>query len=403
MVAEQNEGSVAPVAYDAVSRTLHWSVAALVIGMYVLGFGAVAWPMETGTDFAVKATLFSAHKTLGIVVLVLAVVRIGWALSTTAPAPLAQHPRALRWMAGTVHWALYVALLAVPLTGWLHHVSSEGFAPIWWPFGQSVSFVPRDAALSATFGNMHYVANKLLAVLVIGHVGGALLHHLRDRDVTLLRMLRGRVPPAPTAARPGIASRALPAMGLWAVALSLGLLLPRSVPVAESALGPGQGNWVVESGELALTVTQIRDRVTGRFGRWTADIAFSPEPVAGRHGQVRVEIDVTSLTMGAVTSDVLAPEFFDARNHPLAVFEATIEPDPERGYVADGHLTLKGVTVAVRLPFALEIEDDTAHMTGGVVLDRRHFGIGPNYPDEATVGFSAEVAVTLNASRRVED
>lgn len=403
MVAEHSEGSAAPAAYGAVSRSLHWGVAGLIAAMYILGLSAAAWPMETGTDFAVKAALFSAHKTLGVGVLVLAVVRIGWAIATRAPAPLAGHPPALRWLSGTVHWALYLALLAVPLTGWLHHVSSEGFAPIWWPFGQTMSLVPRDPDLSAIFGNLHHVANRLLAALVVAHIGGALLHHVRDRDVTLLRMLRSSVPAVPTAKRPGIAARALPALGLWALVLSLGLLLPRAVPVAESVLGPGQGNWVVESGELAVTVTQIRDRVTGRFGRWTADIAFAPEPVAGRHGQVRVEIDVISLTMGAVTSEVLAPEFLDARNHPVAVFDAMIVPDPEHGYVADGNLTLRGMTVPVLLPFALDLDGDVARMTGSVLLDRRSFRIGPNYPDEATVGFSVEVATTLTARRREED
>ncbi|MCC6000359.1 MAG: cytochrome b, partial [Pararhodobacter sp.] len=222
MQAQLTEGSVA---YGAMARWLHWVIAALIVVMYGLGFSATAWPMQTGSDFAVKAALFSAHKTLGIVVLALALIRIGWAMATRAPAPLAAHPPALRWLSGTVHWALYMALLLVPLTGWLHHVSSEGFAPIWWPLGQTLPFVPRDADLSALFGNLHHVANKLLAVLVAAHVGGALLHHLRDRDVTLLRMLRGKVPPAPTPPPPRGVGRAQPGHARGGVGGGLGLLL----------------------------------------------------------------------------------------------------------------------------------------------------------------------------------
>ncbi|MFN3643527.1 MAG: cytochrome b/b6 domain-containing protein [Gemmobacter sp.] len=389
-----------PAAYGAVSRALHWAVAVLILVMMALGLAAKAWPLDTGAAFAVKAALFSTHKTLGMVVLLLALVRIGWAMRAPAPAPLASHPAAQRWIAGVVHWALYAALVLVPLSGWLHHATSAGFAPIWWPFPQTLAPLPQDPALSAVFGAMHGLATKVLGLLALAHVAGALLHHWRDGDDTLRRMTGGPVRDAPTAAKGSLAGRALPALALWAAVIAAALALPRNVPVAEAALGPGRGEWAVEDGAIAIAVTQIRDRVSGRFGRWNADIAFSPEPVAGRHGTVRVEVDVASLTIGAVTAEALAPQFLDAGAHPLALFEAAILPGPDGGYVADGQLTLRGQTVPVRLPFTLALDGDAARMAGQVTLDRRDFGVGAMYADESTVGFSVEVAVEVAARRR---
>ncbi|GIX15335.1 MAG: hypothetical protein KatS3mg118_3294 [Paracoccaceae bacterium] len=388
------------IGHDGPARFLHWLTVLLILAMYALGLSARNWPMATGAEFAVKATLFSAHKTLGMMVLAVGLLRILRAVLRPGPPPLASHPPLLRWIAGMVHWALYVALVAVPATGWLHHATSTGFAPIWGPFPQTLPLLPRDPALSALFGAMHRAAVVVLAGLALAHAGGALLHHWRDRDPTLMRMITGRVPPVPTAPRPPLAARALPALAIWAAAFAIAALMPRGTPVAELAVGSGRGDWVVEEGELAITVTQLGQPVTGRFARWSAEIAFDPRPVAGRNGEVRVEIDVASLTLGMVTDEVLGPMFLDAARHPVALFAATLRPGPEGGYLADGALTLHGVTAPVRLPFTLELEDGRARMAGRVTLDRRDFRIGETFVDEATVGFPVEVAVRLTARRR---
>jgi polyisoprenoid-binding protein YceI len=63
-------------------------------------------------------------------------------------------------------------------------------------------------------------------------------------------------------------------------------------------------------------------------------------------------------------------------------------------------LALRGIEQPITLPFTLEIAGDKASMTGSVTLDRRDFGIGAGYGDEATVGFAVDVAVTLSAARK---
>ena len=71
----------------------------------------------------------------------------------------------------------------------------------------------------------------------------------------------------------------------------------------------------------------------------------------------------------------------------------------EPGYLALGTLTLRGESRPVNLPFSLSIDGNRATMTGQTTLDRRDFGIGATYRDEATAGFEVRVAVQLIADR----
>jgi polyisoprenoid-binding protein YceI len=82
----------------------------------------------------------------------------------------------------------------------------------------------------------------------------------------------------------------------------------------------------------------------------------------------------------------------------MAVFDAEIVPVGS-GFEARGTLRLRGAEVPVVLPFTLEIADDTARMAGALTLDRRDFGMGASYGDEATVGFAVQVTVALTAQR----
>ena len=84
--------------------------------------------------------------------------------------------------------------------------------------------------------------------------------------------------------------------------------------------------------------------------------------------------------------------------HPTAIFTADIKA-AATGYTAEGTLTLHGITAPLTLPFTLTIAGDTATMAGQLQIDRRSFGIGPAYPDEATVGFMVTVDVALTARR----
>ncbi len=388
--------------FGAVARTLHWLTAFLILTAIPLGLYANALTYDTGDALALKAQVFSLHKTLGVAAFLVALARILWAIGQTRPAPLHPHRVAETRLAEAVHWLLYISLLAVPLSGWIHHAATTGFAPILWPLGQSLPLVPKSESVAATAASLHWVFTKLLAASILLHVAGALKHHLIDRDATLLRMLRGTASPAtkhphPTRA-PLLAALALYAAG---AGLAVALSAPQSGPGPVTAAAPVQqsGNWQVTDGNLTFTTRQMGATIEGRFAAWTAEITFDETAPEGLAGRVEVTIDTTSLTLGSVTEQARGGEFLDVKAHPTATFIADISRTPD-GYSAKGPLTLTGASVPVTLPFTLTIDGDTAQMTGQAELDRRAFGIGGRYEDEKTVGFSVNVDVTLTAVRK---
>ncbi len=384
--------------YGLVARSLHWLTALLILTAIPLGLVANALPYDTSGQLAFKAQLFSVHKTLGLAAFAIALARILWALTQTRPAPIHPDRRGETLLAELVHWSLYVSLVAVPLSGWLHHAAAEGFAPILWPFGQSLPFVPKDPTLAGAFGMTHWLFTKVLAVSVILHVAGALKHALIDRDATLGRMWSGRDGGDLRGAhRPR--SAAIAAVVVWLGALGGAFAL--SAPEADRAAPPAPlaqaaaGGWRVVEGSLTFTVRQMGASVQGSFADWAATIDFDPETGTGA---VEVSIDVGSLTLGSVTGQALGSDFLDAAAHPTATFTAAIRPEGDT-FVADGTLSLKGAEVPVTMPFTLVLDGDTASMAGAVTLDRRDFGIGQGFSDESQVGFAVEVTPALTAIR----
>ncbi len=388
------------IRYGSVAKTFHWLTALLILTAIPLGVIANQLPYDTGEQLATKAWLFSLHKTVGVAAFLVALGRILWALTQPKPALLHPDRKLESFAAETVHWMLYASLLLVPLTGWIHHAAATGFAPIFWPFGQSLPFVPKDDGVAHTFASLHWVFTKVLAAAILLHIAGAVKHHVIDRDATLRRMWFGQT------ALPDLASARHPrspiaaALVIWAGALALGLALGRDAEgAATPTLATVESGWDVTEGTVEITVLQLGSEVTGSFGEWTAAINFTPET---GEGDVTATINVTSLTLGSVSSQALGPDFLDATNHPTATFTATIRPQPDELYVAEGTLALSGAEAPVSLLFDLNIDGDTAIMSGDTTLDRRNFGIGESFGDETQVGFSVTVSVDLTATRAEE-
>lgn len=379
--------------FGAVTKSFHWLTALLIVTAFPLGMIANGWPYETSDQLAVKAGLFTLHKTVGLMAFLVAALRILWAVSQPRPGPL--HPER-RWegrVAEAVHWMLYLSMLIVPLSGWVHHASTTGFAPIWWPFGQGLPFVPVDERVAVVSAAMHWVFTKLLLASVVLHVAGAVKHHVVDRDATLRRMLPGRVH-AGARARHGWLPPVV-ALGIYGLATAAALGLARGEDAAPTVLAQAETGWQVQEGSLSITVQQLGSGVTGQFGEWTAAITFDEGTGTGA---VEVVVGIDSLRLGSVTSQAMGADFFDVANHPTAVFAAEILP-AGTDFVAEGTLTLRGVTLPLALPFSLAIEGDQAVMTGQTILNRQEFSIGMGQTDEATLGFAVVVDVALTALR----
>ena len=386
--------------YGTAAKVFHWLTAlgiALAIPLGILANGA---PFETSEDLARKALLFSLHKTVGVTVFFVALARIGWALSQPRPAPLHPGRRAETLLAAVVHWLLYGSLVIVPLSGWVHHAATTGFAPIWWPFGQGLPFVPQSEAVAETAAALHIIFERVLVVSVLLHVAGAVKHHLIDRDATLRRMWFGRAEAgAAETARHG-ALPALLALAVWGAALGIGagLGLFRHEAAARPQLAAVASDWQVTEGTLEITVQQMGAAVTGRFADWTAAITYDRTDRPGVQGNVTVTVAIASLTLGSVTAQAMGPDYFDAERFATAQVTGEIVKEAD-DHALIGTLDLRGVTVPLRLPFVLSLDGDTARAEGRVTLDRRDFAIGGGMTDPSQLGFDVEVRFALTATR----
>ena len=386
--------------YGTITKTFHWLMALLIFTLIPLGWYANQLPFATDAELALKVWLFSLHKTLGVTAFFVAVLRIVWALRQPKPHLLHPDRKLESFAAELVHWLLYGALVVVPLSGWISHAAAAGFAPIWWPFGQGLPLVPKNATVEHLAGDVHWVSTKLLILSLLLHIAGALKHHVIDRDATLRRMLPG-IPAMPTlpAARHGHASL-WAAVGLWSVVLMVAIALSSTKATRATAevpeLASVASDWQVKDGTLALSVVQFGNELSGSFADWTAQITFDETVMTGKAGSVVVTVSIPSLTLGSVTDQALGADFLNDTGFPQAVFSADILVASD-GYEAQGILTLKDTSLPLTLPFALSINGDSADMRGDLTLDRRDFAVGDNVTDAATLGFDVTLKVTLKA------
>ena len=388
--------------FGTVSKTFHWLTALLILTLFPLGLIANFLPYDTSEQLAQKAWLFSLHKTLGVTLFFVALARITWALTQPKPGLLHPERRIESLAAETVHWLLYGSLVAVPLSGWIHHAATSGFAPIWLPFGQDLPLVPKSETVAALFGGVHGVLTKVLAASLLLHILGALKHHLIDKDTTFRRMWFGTAVVPETLHDHQHSKPIALALMLWAAALSIGasygVYAPHGPEPQTTALEEVKSEWQVQNGTLSMTVMQFGSNVTGTFQNWTADISFDETIRNETAGRVDVTIDIASLTLGSATAQAMGPDFFDSATFPTAQFTADLNPVVD-GYEAVGTLTLKDRTVPVTLPFSLSLTDGIAQMNGSAALDRRDFGIGDNMKDESSLKFNVSVKIELEAMR----
>jgi cytochrome b561 len=281
--------------FGTVARVFHWLTAVVILTAIPLGL--IANGLSAGPEsIALKAQLFSSHKTLGIVAFFLGAARILWAFGQPRPVPLHPERRQETFMAESAHWLLYPSLVIVPLSGWVHHAAVDGFAPILWPFGQGLPFVPKSETVASMAGMAHWLFTTILAAAILLHVLGAVKHHLIDRDATMRRMARG-VSALEVAAphRTRLALLVL-ALGIYSAGAAVAVTMtttpaPPTWPPLQAPV-PNPGNWQVQTGSLGFGVTQMGAPVEGSFAGWTAEITFDDSIIDGPAGSIEVVVDM---------------------------------------------------------------------------------------------------------------
>lgn len=187
---------MAVVRYTRIAMTLHWIIAAL-ISLNV--FLALTWDFYP--DSGVRPAI-NMHKSIGITVLGLAIMRLLWRLTHRPPVLPAHHKKWEKFSAHGVHLLLYLIIFGLPITGWIMDSAYKDAAthPMFW-FGLfEWPRLPNVLAMDPVtkqvvhdgFAQIHANLGYFLYFLVFLHIAGALKHQWVDRDRGLMRMWPGR-------------------------------------------------------------------------------------------------------------------------------------------------------------------------------------------------------------------
>src|SRR5262249_47664468 len=156
-----------------------WLIVALIIVQVTLA--SIAEDLPIGVQ---KLAMYARHKSFGITIFGLAVIRLLWRwVNPTPELPGTLKPYERR-LAGLTHFGLYLVLFAMPLTGWMMS-SARGFPVSWFGFFQLPDFVPKNKSLYETMKNTHVTLSFILYAIVFLHVVGALKHHFFLKDDVL--------------------------------------------------------------------------------------------------------------------------------------------------------------------------------------------------------------------------
>jgi cytochrome b561 len=174
--------SVPQPRYDRFSVVLHWLLAVLIVGQIALGLWITGLPKD---DSGLRAAWFNVHKSWGMVLGLLIVLRLAWALLRPRVAALPQ-ARPLQLAASGAHRLLYALMLAVPLSGFFGSVFS-GY-PIRF-FGLALPrLASRWDGAKELLSSVHHWSASALVLLVALHLLAVLYHQCIARDALLRRM-----------------------------------------------------------------------------------------------------------------------------------------------------------------------------------------------------------------------
>lgn len=414
--------------YSRAAIALHWLIAAALAFQIALG-----WRMDSLTAATGQFHAFQLHKSIGITILLLSLARLIVRLWKPRPAPHGDQPWA-RWLAGLVHFGLYLFMIGAPLTGWLIVSTSRiqvptllyGIVP--WPHIPGVTGQMR-AGLHEFGESAHSALAWTAVALFLLHVAGAIRHQWLLRQTLIERMLPGgplRLSPA------GGALIYAAALALVGGSFILGGKIDLSGPAAAAtapspAVAPAASNETVETtstadetppgealsndtapvlsaagndseaveekataepaeapawtlapgGKLGFTTSFSGAEIEGSFARWSADIRFDPDALD--KSRIIVRVDMASVNTDDASRDetLRGENFFAAGSHAQAVFRSSdVNALGRNRYRAAGHLTLRGIRQPVILNFTLSIKDGKAEVQGSSRITRGDFNVG---------------------------
>jgi cytochrome b561 len=172
-----------PTRYTAVAQLFHWVIAALIVTQFALAWTADDLPLGMH-----KLALLARHKSVGMTILMLAILRLLWRFRNPPPELPAGMTPIERTVARATHIAFYLLLFAMPITGWTMS-SAKNYSVSWFGlFTWPNLIAPNDAAFNVLKSTHDCLSYALFSIAVL-HILAALKHHFWNKDDVFLRML----------------------------------------------------------------------------------------------------------------------------------------------------------------------------------------------------------------------
>ncbi len=387
--------------YTSVAIALHWAMALLILFMIWLG-----WNMD---DNEVR---YQLHKSVGITLLFLTVVRIAWRLLNPPPPEPATLKSWEQKLSHAVHIAFYALMVIIPLAGWLlvsispFQISTVLFGAVDWPHLPFTSGLRQgNELLHGIVENVHSKGAWVIIVLLGLHVAGAVKHEFGGEEGVIKRMIPGLFgktsPPSPPARGAIIAfGSSLVLFALIAAVPLIGSAGAGPGPAQSSASAEPEGNWSVDYAASDISFSGVYDGKPfgGKFENWSAEVSFYPEDLAA--SSVSVLVETGSVTTGTKLYDstLREAEWFNTGAFPEAQVElSNFEQTGEDTYTATATMTLKGKETSVPLDFQLTINGDQATLNGKAVFSRKALDLG-QVSDASGSWVSDEITVTVSGA-----
>jgi cytochrome b561 len=386
--------------YSMISKFLHWSVAGLIVAQYVLA--ELAENAKHNDKILEQLALLANHKSIGITILVLAIIRLIYRLLGPAPSLPSSM---VKWQVNASkasHLALYGLLFALPVSGWLMS-SAKAYTVSWFNLVSLPDLVSPSKSLADLLHLTHHYLGEALFVVALIHILAALKHHFIDKDEVLSRMsskfswlLFVVIIVLVVAVFGRFFKTESVNTNKPQVQQNLGLESLEAPAVSQSNLPLWQIDY--QQSTIKFIGDQAGASFTGEWQRWSAEIQFDAKRLD--EARFNVEIDTASGFSNDQERDdtIRSNDFFAVESFPQAGYRANKFLQTQDGYQSMGKLSIKAISADVVLRFNVVDDGKFKVLTGTTVLDRLLWNVGTgDWADTTWVGQSVKVEVRVVA------
>jgi len=374
--------------YNNIAISLHWLMAFLIIGMLIVG---KCLHHLDPTD-PLRFTLTQWHKTFGVLILLLAIVRLIWRVTHRAPDHPANAPAWERFAANVSHVALYALLFIAPITGWMMvsvsplNIDTYLFNVIPWPHLPWLQDLVNKESAEARFHQLHVISTGALIALLLLHIGAALKHHFIDKDTVLTRM------------SPSKAAGTTKTMIAFICTLVMG--------IAVAVFGYAQLNTVSNgliAGNSAVRAIAIVSGTPTEINFTESTVNASINIDTPEKSTLQATVNTASATSSnlQVSGPLPDADWFDSSTHPTAQFQSTsIKAVDEGLYLVVGVLSIKGIEQNHTFELNIVEADGVKTASGEFPVDRTAYQLGlESQPNDDYVNNDVTIAFEFTLSK----